>query len=54
VSLALTGALLQWFGPITTIWLIFAPQVVLAAFATLNRPLRHAPSQAQVAQDLAG
>jgi predicted MFS family arabinose efflux permease len=53
VSLALTGALLQWFGPVTTIWLIFVPQVVLATCATLNRPLRHAPSQAQVAQDLA-
>jgi MFS family permease len=54
LSLALIGALLQWFGPSTTIWLIFAPQVVLAVFATLNRPLRHAPSQAQVARELAG
>jgi predicted MFS family arabinose efflux permease len=53
LSLALTGALLQWFGPVTTIWLIFAPQVVLAAWATFNRPLRNAPSQSQVAQHLA-
>ena len=53
LSLALTGALLQWFGPVTTIWLIFAPQVVLAAWATFNRPLRNAPSQSQIAQTLA-
>lgn len=52
LSLALTGALLQWFGPATTLWLIFAPQVVLAAWATFNRPLRHAPSQSQVIRDL--
>ena len=52
LSLAFTGAVLQWFGPITTIWLIFAPQVALAAWATFNRPLRHAPSQAQVARNL--
>lgn len=51
LSLALTGALLQWFGPDATIWLIFAPQVVLAIFTTANRHLREAPSQAEVARE---
>ena len=54
LSLALTGALLQWLGPHTTVWLISVPQIALAVLATFNRSLRHAPSQAQVARELAG
>ena len=42
VSLALTGLLLQVLHPVTTIWLLFVPQVVLAVAATLNRSLRGA------------
>lgn len=41
-SLAMTGALLQLFGPISTIFIIVVPQTVLAVTATLYRPLRRA------------
>lgn len=41
ISMALTGALLQLFGPVTTLLIIFTPQVGLAIVATLNPHLRH-------------
>lgn len=39
LSIALTGVLLQHFGGVTTILLVFVPQVVLAALTTLNSHL---------------
>ncbi len=40
LSLVLTGALLQAFGPFTTVLLLFIPQVALAILTTVNRRLR--------------
>ena len=34
--------LLEWYGPVTTIWLLLAPQVALALLATSSGPLRRA------------
>lgn len=48
ISLALTGALVQAFGPIETIWIIFVPQMVLSGIAQLNRSLRQAPRMAEI------
>ncbi len=42
LSLALTGVLLQNFGGVSTILIVFVPQVVLAALTTLNPHLRRA------------
>lgn len=42
LSIALTGVLLQAFGGVSTILIVFAPQVVLAALTTLNPHLRRA------------
>lgn len=42
LSVALTGILLQAYGGVSTILIVFAPQVVLAALATFNRQLRGA------------
>jgi len=35
----LTGALLQWYGPVATVWITFVPAVMLALYATFNRSL---------------
>ena len=40
LGLAMTGLLLQKFGPIQTIWITFVPQVLLAIVATLHPVLR--------------
>lgn len=40
LSLALTGVLLQAYGGVTTILIVFVPQVVLAALTMLNPHLR--------------
>jgi MFS family permease len=40
LSIALTGVLLQTFGGVSTILIVFVPQVVLAALTTLNPRLR--------------
>lgn len=42
LGIALTGALLQYWGPATTIWVTFIPQLVVALAATFNRALRQA------------
>lgn len=42
LSITLTGVLLQAFGGVSTILIIFVPQVLLAAVTTLNPRLRHA------------
>ncbi len=42
VGLALTGWLLQKFGPAPTILITFAPQLALCLAATFHRPLREA------------
>jgi predicted MFS family arabinose efflux permease len=36
----LTGLLIQFYGPIATVWLTFVPSVALALLPTLNRSLR--------------
>ncbi len=48
VGLLLTGVLLQAFGPILTVLVLFVPQVVLATAATLHRQLRNAPRLSEV------
>jgi predicted MFS family arabinose efflux permease len=40
LSLALTGALLQWLGPAWTVVAIALPQIALSVLVTLYRPLR--------------
>jgi MFS family permease len=42
LSITLTGILLQAYGGVTTILIVFVPQVVLAALTTLNPRLRRA------------
>ncbi len=42
LGLALTGVLLQAFGPIATVWILFAPQVALSIATTLNPHVRRA------------
>jgi len=42
LGLALTGLLLQTLGPNPTIWLLFAPQLLLAIAATAHKGLRQA------------
>lgn len=48
--LALTGALLQWVGPVGTVWVLFVPQVVLGLAVTLNRHVQQAPPIEQARQ----
>ena len=42
IGLALTGFVLQLFGPVATIWLLFIPQIVLCIAAQNYAPLRQA------------
>jgi predicted MFS family arabinose efflux permease len=42
IGLAVTGILLQAFGPITTVLVLFVPQFLLSIAATLNKGLRNA------------
>jgi len=42
LGLALTGVLIQAIGPAWTVIVTLLPQLVLAAIATLNKPLREA------------
>jgi predicted MFS family arabinose efflux permease len=42
IGLAVTGILLQAFGPITTVLILFVPQFLLSIAATLNKGLRNA------------
>jgi len=42
IGLALTGILLQSFGPLATILVLFVPQLVLAILVSLNRHVREA------------
>ncbi len=49
-SLALTGALIEWTGPVATVLILFVPQVALAAAATLNGPLRRAHPSVEFAE----
>lgn len=48
VGLLLTGVLLQAFGPVLTVLVLFVPQFILAIVATCHRPLRHAPRLSEV------
>jgi hypothetical protein len=40
LGLALAGALLQAFGPVATVWILFVPQVALAVAVSVNRAVR--------------
>lgn len=40
LGLLLIGVLLQWFGPIATVWITFVPALGLAVLPTLSAPLR--------------
>ena len=51
VGLALTGFLIQWFGPTWTVAILFVPQGLIALIATLYRPLRQAPSLSELARE---
>jgi MFS family permease len=42
IGLAVTGVLLQAYGPITTVLVLFVPQFILSIAATLNKGLRNA------------
>ncbi|MGN6812650.1 MAG: MFS transporter [Thermomicrobiales bacterium] len=42
------GALLEWTGPIATVWITFVPQVALAVVSTLSVSLRRAGRIAEV------
>jgi len=42
VGLAVTGILLQAFGPITTVLVLFVPQFILSFAAMFNKGLRNA------------
>jgi MFS family permease len=42
LGIALTGILLQAYGPAVTVFLTFIPQVILAVAVTFNRHVRHA------------
>lgn len=44
----LMGALLQWYGPVATVWITFIPQVALALLTTLSARLRRAGRIAEV------
>ncbi len=48
--LALTGALLQWVGPVGTVWVLFVPQVALCLAVMLNRHVQQAPPIEQARQ----
>ncbi|HZS93965.1 MAG TPA: MFS transporter [Chloroflexota bacterium] len=43
VSLAMTGALIQAYGPIPAIYILLVPQVIAAAITTIYAPLRRTP-----------
>lgn len=40
LGFVLMGALLQWYGPIATVWITFVPAIALAVLTTLSRSLR--------------
>ena len=42
IGLAVTGILLQAFGPVTTVLVLFVPQFILSIAATFNKSLRNA------------
>lgn len=48
LGLALTGALIQWIGPVWTVLALFVPQVLFTLIATFYRPLRKAPALAEL------
>jgi MFS family permease len=50
IGLALTGILLQAFGPVTTVLVLFVPQFILSIAATFNKHLRHAKPIQELAQ----
>ena len=51
IGLAVTGILLQAFGPITTVLVLFVPQFILSIAATLNKGLRNAKPIEELIED---
>ncbi len=51
IGLAVTGILLQAFGPITTVLVLFVPQFILSIAATLNKGLRNAMPIMELIED---
>jgi MFS family permease len=42
IGLAMTGVLIQWIGPVSTVLVLFVPQFILCVAATFNKHLRNA------------
>ena len=42
IGLAVTGVLIQWIGPVSTVLVLFVPQFILCIAATFNKHLRNA------------
>ncbi len=42
IGLAVTGVLIQWIGPVSTVLVLFVPQFILSIAATFNKHLRNA------------
>jgi predicted MFS family arabinose efflux permease len=50
LSLALTGALIQAFGAVPAIYIVFVPQALAAVVTSLYAPLRATPLLSQIAE----
>lgn len=50
----LTGVLLEWYGPVATVWITLAPALGVALLATLSGSLRRVGHLAPAAQSEAG
>jgi len=49
IGFVLMGALIQWYGPVATVWITFVPATVLAVLISLSVNLRRAGKIADVA-----
>jgi hypothetical protein len=54
ISLAIAGFLLEVFGPVTTVFIIVVPQILLSIAATANGHLRRAPLVAEAGRTVEG
>jgi hypothetical protein len=50
LSMLITGLLIQRYGPIWTVVILFVPQGIAALVATLYRPLREMPRLDEMAR----
>ena len=49
IGFVLMGALIQWYGPVATVWITFVPATILAVLISLSVNLRRAGKIADVA-----